>query len=80
MAITVTATQSSVKLRLATGTSASGATTTKTVSLFSSGLQKASLTDSELEAAYTLITLLEACLLYTVEGILYEATSSVAVS
>lgn len=78
MAVTATPTQSTVKLQLNTGTSATGAATHKTMSLFSASLQKTSLDASGLEAAFNLAEIFEACLLYSLNAVFYEAQTSLS--
>jgi len=48
------------------------------MSLFSASLQKTSLDASGLEAAFNLAEIFEACLLYSLNAVFYEAQTSLS--
>ena len=76
MAVVSTPASSVIKVILNDGTAASGATKTKTTTLFSSTLQKASLDTAGLEAAMAVVELLQACLAKTINSVRYEPVST----
>ena len=76
MAVVSTPASSVIKVILNDGTSANGATKTKTTTLFSSGLQKASLDTAGLEAAMAVVEVLQACLVKTINSVRYEPVST----
>ena len=76
MAVVSTPSTSSVKVILNDGTNPNGSTKTKTTTLFSSGLQKASLDAAGLEAAMAVVDLLIPCLTKTLNTVRYESVSS----
>ena len=79
MAVIVSPTTCTLRVKLNAGTAASGAPLLKNMSLFTSGKLKASLDNSGLEAGADVADLLASCLVYPMNSIEYVATSSVAI-
>ena len=74
----VTPTQSSLRLLLNAGTSASGSPIIKRMNLFSSAKLKTSLDNAALDAGMAIIGLLGPCLINTVRDVEYVSTSTVS--
>lgn len=75
---TITAISTTPKVRYNAGTSSTGATVTKTMTVFSSSLAKASYDNTAYSALLTVVGLLESCMARTIAGVECSTTSSVS--